>query len=1051
MNILTWNCRGAVTNKFKSTFNRFRKKYGVGVAAILEPRVSGNKAVNIIRRLGFTNYIISDAKGFAGGIWILWDPLDVHISLIRKDDQFVHVWVEFPGKRGFYWTAVYASPKEDRRFFLWEDLKHLGRNMNDPWMMSGDFNEIAFASEKRGGAPVDLRRCNRFNNVLNSCGVMDLGGEGNRFTWKGPKFLHLKRIFKRLDRAVANELWRNCFDLADVVKVWNREVFGFIEHRRNRVTARLEGIQRMSNSTWHSHLEDLEGKLRKELAEILDHEEQIWFQKSRDDWIKDGDRNTRFYHTSWVTGEEDLIELARDYFQNLFKEERSMSSGFQTCSTWPVISLDQKLLLSLEITDEEIKKAFFQMPSLRAPGPDGFPALFFHKNWGLLRHQIIGCMKFYLQHPDQIREINHTLIALIPKVDRPCSMKQFRPIALCNSIYKGLSKILANKLKPLLGDLISPNQDEWKKSFFSLKIDLEKAYDKLDWRFIKSVLEDLKLPGDFTDAIMGCVTCPYFEVLWNGARTPGFYSQRGIRQGDPLSPYLFVLCMEKLTHLILDEVGNKKWLPIRAGRNGPFVSHLLFVDDIVLFAEASSSQLECITGCFEKFANMSGQSVSLEKSCIFFSKNVGQEAEELITRVSGFKKVKNVGRYLGALMRITLAKSVISAIPVYHMQNSMLPVHVCKEIEKIQRCFIWGDSEDKRRAHYVAWDQMCLPRECGGLGIINLRTQNEAFMQKIAWQLTSDQESLWAKVMGNWKLMEKYLDEATLYRLCDICPPAPVNAEDWLVWRRSCPSKSLVRNAYCQSFDLNISKDQIWSKLWKWRGPYRIAVFLWNAVVHDTSFSWPNNPVFRILCYLKEMKLTSGVDPFIVDNSVPVSALGGPAHLAEMEGIKVYVDGAVNIFSRIGACGGVICTTSGVWLGGFAFNIGSCTILEAELWAIFHGLKLAVDLQLSNVWLGSDSKEALLCCDPKAGLISSSPLVQRLLKEIHGFDQVKLEFIPRHLNCCADSLAKLGFNSREGELVFFHSPPTSILPFWNELCKEFLLEHVSVNMLKLSI
>ncbi|XP_061342057.1 uncharacterized protein LOC133288347 [Gastrolobium bilobum] len=1244
--------------QFKSTFRRFRKKYGVGVAAILEPRVSGDKALKIIRSLEYPNYIISEANGFAGGVWIVWDPNEVSVTLEWKQDQFIHCWVEFPGKEGFFWTAVYASPKEEKRSMLWEDLKLIGRTTNSPWMLSGDFNEISSVAEKKGGKPVDVNRCIMFNNVLNACVVIDLGEGGNIFTWKGPKFPHLDRVLKRLDRAVANDAWRTCFEEATVLNLprifsdhcpvlvrldkenqcWRDRPFrfmvvwqndsrfnSFIKTNWDPSSKLLDSLTSFTPAvrSWNMNVFGFTHYRKNRLADILEQKEQIWYLKSRGDWIKGGDRNTRYYHTctlirrkknkiiklqnhggGWISGEEELIDLARNFFINLFTDDLVEPGWSQTSCFWPAIREDHKSLLSLDISLEEVKKAFFQMAPLKTPGPDGYPALFYHKNWELIKEQVFNSMKFYLSKPEQIKEINQTLFTLIPKVDRPCFMKQFRPIALCNTVYKGLSKILVNKIKSFIGELVSPNQvifipkrniqdniiivqelihsmhrTQGKKSYFSIKIDLEKAYDKLRWSFVKTVLEELKLPGELIAAIMGCVTSPYIEVLWNGSRTQGFYPQRGLRQGDPVSPYLFVLCMEKLTHLIMDEVDRKAWHPIRAGRAGPQISHLMFADDIILFAEASLSQMECITGCLEKFSRMSGQCVSMEKSCIYFSKNTTQEIVSTLADASGFKVVKGIGCYLGTLMRhgrtsrqhysnvigrvqnrlqgwktkclslagrITLTKSVISAMPMYHMQNNSLPIHVCQEIEKLQRNFIWGDSYAKRKAHYVAWEQLYEPKECGGLGIINLRVQNEAFMQKRAWMLINKLNSLWSRdllgkygrkhdprrglavkngdsslwksicaahvkldqhltwEMGNgnsvffwtdcwhgwkenlyelafnkpctaekelkvidivdqvtgawqWDYLKNYLEDSTLRRLQNLQTPCPNGPEDRICWLRSSLSCSLVRNAYQQLLDVNLKKDKVWTLIWKWKGPIRIATFMWlaclnklpvrsstslwnggeilcpsclsshetlmhvlrdclkarkvwerwfggkipdafmltndfdwfrlnicnsfstkcwhlwkeaffvtcwmlwqwrNLTVHEELFDWPSDPMSKILLYLRGMKSSCCEDPFFQKTDLPFP-LFGSGYQEQKEVLKIFVDGTVNLETNAGACGGLICTWKGDWISGFSFKIGCCSIFEAELWGIWQGLKLASELKIKKVWLGSDSKEVL--------------------------------------------------------------------------------------------
>ena len=119
---------------------------------------------------------------------------------------------------------------------------------------------------------------------------------------------------------------------------------------------------------------------------------------------------------------------------------------------------------------------------------------------------------------------------------------------------------------------------------------------------------------------MQCVSVPTMSLLWNGEKTESFKPLRGLRQGDPLSPYLFVLCMERLCHLIDNAVANKKWKPIRLSQGGSRLSHVCFADDLILFAEASIAQIRVIRGVLERFCSASGQKVSLEKSKIFFLK-----------------------------------------------------------------------------------------------------------------------------------------------------------------------------------------------------------------------------------------------------------------------------------------------------------------------------------------------------------------------------------------------------------------------------------------------
>jgi hypothetical protein len=178
-------------------------------------------------------------------------------------------------------------------------------------------------------------------------------------------------------------------------------------------------------------------------------------------------------------------------------------------------------------------------------------------------------------------------------------------------------------------------------------VDLSKAYDKLSWEFIWRTLVEIKFPEGLINVVMHAVSSVNTNVKWNGARSEYFKPQRGIRQGDPLSPYLFVLCMDKLSHLILQAVEEGKWRGIKAGKNGPDVSHLMFADHLLLFGTASDNQMKCMLEVLEEFCLLSGQEVSQEKTSLLFSKNVDRGMRSKLIQRSGFSVTNEFGKYLG--------------------------------------------------------------------------------------------------------------------------------------------------------------------------------------------------------------------------------------------------------------------------------------------------------------------------------------------------------------------------------------------------------------------
>ncbi|KAM6569370.1 hypothetical protein CsatB_017355 [Cannabis sativa] len=328
------------------------------------------------------------------------------------------------------------------------------------------------------------------------------------------------------------------------------------------------------------------------------------------------------------------------------------------------------------------------MGNNKAPGPDGMSVLFFKHYWGTVGEDFSEVVLDFFWTGIMHKGVNATNIVLIPKVQNPKRTNHYRHISLCNVLYKVISKIIANRIKPPLPFLICPtqaafvpgrniqdnnviiqeiihsfNRKKGKEGCFAIKIDLMKAYDKLGWNFVDHVLAGFGAPQKFQGWISQCITTTSLNICLNGGQFGNITPSCGIRQGDPLG--------------------------------GPILSHIFFVDHFILVGRANLEEAKSYWQCIER-----------QKDADF-----NFIIENLISKLQGWK-----AKSLSKAGRATLIKSVGLSLPMYAMQTTKLSSRLVTKIDGMVRDFWWGSEKGNHGLYLKAWDKLFLPKSLRGLG-----------------------------------------------------------------------------------------------------------------------------------------------------------------------------------------------------------------------------------------------------------------------------------------------------------------------------------------------
>lgn len=344
------------------------------------------------------------------------------------------------------------------------------------------------------------------------------------------------------------------------------------------------------------------------------------------------------------------------------------------------VQSDVDLLFNFKCTDEQvmdfekgfstmyIKEAFFSLPRNKTGGPDGYSTEFFIASWSVIGTEVTEAIMEFFRSGKLLKQWNSANLFLIPKKPNASHPSEFRSISCLNTVYKVISKLLASRLKEILPLMISKSQSAFLPGRLlaenvllatdlvngyntqnltprgMLKVDLRKAFDCLRWNFILATLRALAIPDSYIMLIKECLSTASFSVSVNGVSGGFFKSSKGIRQGDPLSSYLFVLAMECLSRLLLSryEAGSIGYHPRTEDLK---ISHLMFADDVMVFFDGTSNSLHGITECLDDFASWSGLHINSAKTELFTS-GVNQSETTVISNY-GFPSGKLPIRYLG--------------------------------------------------------------------------------------------------------------------------------------------------------------------------------------------------------------------------------------------------------------------------------------------------------------------------------------------------------------------------------------------------------------------
>jgi exonuclease III len=605
--------------------------------------------------------------------------------------------------------------------------------------------------------------------ILLRYALADWGPKPFRFNNYWLKNKEFKKVVARSWIEISNNGWmarvfrEKLKAVREALKKWNVETYGVTEAKIPSLVASIHDFEVLGEVRDLTEAERVEWKKNCDhLWALLKSKDRLEFQRSKSKWLKEGDVNSSYFHAcvkgrkctnnivalkkgeGWLENPSCIKEEICNYFVKHFSEER-WNRPTMDGIVFPNILEEEATFLERPFEEGEVKDIIEGSQNNKSPGPDGFNFEFFKGCWEVIKGDLMKVFHEFFANSTMPRGMLSYFITLIPKVPNPHSISEFRPISLLGSLYKIVAKVLATRLGSVMEKIISKNQSAFikgrllvdgvltinevvdlakrsKGECMIFKVDFEKAYDSVNWKFLEYMLGRFGFSERWIGWIKACVCAGNLSVLVNGSPTREVNIARGLKQGDPLAPFLFLLVAEGIGLLMSRAVSIGFFKPFVFRNSDVVVSHLQYADDTLFIGDACVENLWCIKAILRWFELMSGLKVNFGKSRIF---GVGLEESFMLvaSKFLNCKRGKIPFIYLGLPVganhrkevtwepvievlkrrlhtwknrfvslggRVILINSVLAAIPLFYLSFMKIPIKVWKKIVSIQRNFLWG-------------------------------------------------------------------------------------------------------------------------------------------------------------------------------------------------------------------------------------------------------------------------------------------------------------------------------------------------------------------------